>query len=71
MLNFPALGALHSDPHASGGWGLCPQTPTFQRLGASPPDPQNSPPLQIPDYASAFAAYYTLMYFTYYTFFKI
>ena len=27
MQNFRALGALPPDPRASGGWGLCPQTP--------------------------------------------
>ena len=26
-------------PSVSGGWGLCPQTPSLWRLGASPPDP--------------------------------
>ena len=39
MQNFRALGAPHPDPRASGGWGLCPQTPSLRRLGASPPDP--------------------------------
>ena len=39
MQNFRALGALPPDPRAFGGWGLCPQTPSLQRLGASPPDP--------------------------------
>ena len=44
MQNFQALGAPPPDPRASGGWGLCPQTPNcLWRLGASPPDPQNSP----------------------------
>ena len=28
MQNFEALGAPLPNPHASGGWGLCPQTPT-------------------------------------------
>ena len=27
MPNFWALGAPPQDPRASGGWGLCPQTP--------------------------------------------
>ena len=27
--NFRALGALPPDPRASGGWGLCPQTPSI------------------------------------------
>ena len=39
MQNFRALGAPPSDPCASGGWGLCPQTPSLRRLEASPPDP--------------------------------
>ena len=44
MQNFQALGALSPNPRASGGWGLCPQTPNSLRLlGAPPPDPQNSP----------------------------
>ena len=42
MQNFRALGAPPQDPRASCGWGLCPQTPSLRRLGASPPDPQNS-----------------------------
>ena len=43
MQNFQGLGAPPQDPRASGGWGLCPQTPySLQRLGASFPDPQNS-----------------------------
>ena len=37
MQNFLALGAPPPDPRASGGWGLCPQTPSLQQLGASPP----------------------------------
>ena len=44
MQNFRALGALPPDPCASGGWGLCPQTPSLLQLGAEPPDPQNSFP---------------------------
>ena len=39
MQNFRALGAPPPDPRASGGWGLCPQTPSLRRLGASPPGP--------------------------------
>ena len=45
MQNFRALGAPPPDPRASGGWGLCPQTPSLRQLGASPPDPPNSPPI--------------------------
>ena len=52
MQNFRALGAPPPDPRASGGWGLCPQTPIgLRRLGAQPPDPQTAPPLQISGYA--------------------
>ena len=43
MQNFRALGAPPPDPRASGGWGLCPQTPSLQQLGASPPDPHWHP----------------------------
>ena len=39
MQKFRALGAPPLDPRASGGWELCPQTPSLRRLGASPPDP--------------------------------
>ena len=39
MQNFRALEARPPDPPASGGWGLCPQTPRFQQLGALPPTP--------------------------------
>ena len=53
MQNFRALGAPPPDPRASGGWGLCPQTPSLRRLGVHPPDPPNSPPLQISSYAPA------------------
>ena len=59
MQNFRALGAPPPDPRASGGWGLCPQTPSLRQLGASPPDlhwppadggsaprpPQTAPPI--------------------------
>ena len=38
MQIFRALGALPPDPRASGGWGLCPQTPSLRQLGAFPPD---------------------------------
>ena len=31
------------DLRASGGWGLCPQTPSLRRLGALPPDPHWPP----------------------------
>ena len=65
MLSFRALGAPPPDPRASGGWGLCPQTPSLQQLGASPPDPhrptaaggsaprppKQPPPLRISGYA--------------------
>ena len=67
MQNFRALGALPPDPRASGGWGLCPQTPSLRQLGASPPDPhwppaaggsaprppKQPPPLRISGYAPA------------------
>ena len=43
MQNFRALGAPPPHPRASGGWGLCPQTPSLRRLGASPPDPHWPP----------------------------
>ena len=51
------LGALPPDPRASGGWGLCPQTPGapdplgLRRLGASPQIFKHSPPLRISGYA--------------------
>ena len=42
----PAAGGFAPKPPASGGWGLRPQTPIgLRRLGAPPPDPQNSPPI--------------------------
>ena len=41
MQNFQALGAPPPDPRASGGWGLCPQTP------------KTAPPLRISGYAPA------------------
>ena len=45
MQNFQALGAPPPIPRASGGWGLCPQTPnSLHRLGAPPPDPPKQPP---------------------------
>ena len=40
MENIRALGALPPDPRASGGWGLCPQTPSLRR----PQTPKTSPP---------------------------
>ena len=43
MPNFRALGAPPPDPRASGGWGLCPQTPSLRQLGAKPPDPHWPP----------------------------
>ena len=57
MQNFRALGAPAPDPRASGGWRLCPQTPSLRQLGASPPDPHwppaagAPPPLRISGYA--------------------
>ena len=65
MQNFRALGAPPPHPRASGGWGLCPQTPSLRWLGASPPDPhwppaaggsaptppKQPPPLRISGYA--------------------
>ena len=42
MKNFRTLGAEPPDPRASGGWGLCPQTPIL------------APPLQISGYAPAY-----------------
>ena len=44
MQKFWALGAPPPDPRASRGRGPCPHTPFLRRLGASPPDPINSPP---------------------------
>ena len=42
----PAAGGFSPKPPTSGGWGLRPQTPIgSRRLGAPPPDPQNSPPI--------------------------
>ena len=41
-----AAGGFAPKPPASSGWGLRPQTPIgLRRLGAPPPDPQNSPPI--------------------------
>ena len=41
--SFRALGSKPPDPRASGGWGLCPQTPSLRQLEASPPDPHWPP----------------------------
>ena len=42
----PAAGGFAPNPPASGGGELRPQTPIgLRRLGAPPPDPQNSPPI--------------------------
>ena len=59
----PAAGGFAPKPPASGGWGLRPQTPIgLRRLGAPPPDPQNSPPpLRISGYAPV-STYYLLSY---------
>ena len=46
MQNFRALGAPPPGPRASGGWGLCPQTPSL-----SPQTPKTAPPLRISGYA--------------------
>ena len=68
MQNFRALGAPPPHPRASGGWGLCPQTPSLRQLGASPPDPhwppaaggsaprppKQPPPLRISGYAPGY-----------------
>ena len=43
MQNFRALGAPPPHPCASGGWGLCPKTPSLWWLGALPPDPHWPP----------------------------
>ena len=44
MQNFRALGAPLPDLHASGGWGLHPQTPIdLQRQRAPPQTPQTAP----------------------------
>ena len=41
---FSIAGAVPPDPRASGGWGLFFQIPIgFRLLGASLPDPKNSP----------------------------
>ena len=68
MQNFRALKAEPPDPRASGGWGLCPQTPSLRRLGVSPSDPhwppaaggsaprppKQPPPLRISGYAPVY-----------------
>ena len=69
MQNFRVLGAPPPDPRASGGWGLCTQTTSHQRLEALPPDPyyppepegstprppNTAPPLRISGYAPAYS----------------
>ena len=40
---FSSAGAPPPGPRASGGWGLCPQTPSLRQLGASPPNPHWPP----------------------------
>ena len=53
MQSFWALGAPLPDPRASGGWGLCPQTPIgLWRLDAPPP-PNTAPQLRISGNAPA------------------
>ena len=52
---FWRAGGSAPSPRASGVCGLCPQTPSLQRLGASSPDPQTAPPLQIAGYAPDFS----------------
>ena len=45
MQNFQALRAPLLDPRASGGWGLCPQTPnSLWRWGLRPQTPKTAPP---------------------------
>ena len=39
MQNFRALGALPPNPHASGGWGLCRETPASGGWGLRPQTP--------------------------------
>ena len=51
-----SAGGTAPGPRASRGRGLCPQTPFLRRLGASPPDPQNSPPVRIFGYAPALSS---------------
>ena len=57
MQNFRALGALPPNPKlpVAGGFAPKPFDPEghidLWRLGAPPPDPQNSPPLRISGYA--------------------
>ena len=51
MQNFWALRAPPPHPCASGGWGLCPQTPSLRRLGTSPSGPKTAPLLRISAYA--------------------
>ena len=53
MQNFRAQGAPPPDPRASGGWGLCPQTPSLRRLGLRPQALKTAPPLRISGYAPA------------------
>ena len=49
---FERWGPPTPGPRASGGWGLCPQTPIgLRRLRAPPPDPPKNPTLQISVYA--------------------
>ena len=57
MQNFRALGAPPPDPRASGGLGLCPQTPrpplASGGWGLRPQTPQTAPPWRISGYAPA------------------
>ena len=45
MQNFRALGAPPPDPRASGGWGICPQTPSLRQRGAFPQAPKTALPI--------------------------
>ena len=60
MQNFRALGAPPPDPRASGGWGLCPQTPGPPVAGGGAPRAPKQPlPLRISGYAPN-AAFWSL-----------
>ena len=73
---FSSAGGSASRPRASGGWGLCPQTPSLLLLGASPPDPhwppaagvsaprppKTAPPLRISGYAPDIRQLQTMLF---------